>query len=130
LMILVIILSGITKTVKNNRRIDIIIFSVFSILAVLMIFFNFFTDHAQMRLNLNILWLNPIIIVCLFHLIVNKHGQIWYRIVFFISASFLILHFFLPQEFNLAFLPLAVIILVRSSVRSGFDWNPFSINHL
>jgi len=126
LMILIIILTGVIKNMKTIRRMDIIIYSVYSLLAILMIFFNFFTDHQQMRMNLNIIWLNPIIIVCLIMILLNKPVQIWFRTVFVLTALFLVLHFFLPQDFNLAFIPLAVIMLVRSSHMSGYEWNPLT----
>lgn len=126
LMILIIILSGVIKNKTVSRRMDIIIYSVYSILAILMIFFNFFTDHQQMRMNLNIIWLNPIIIVCLILILLKKPVQFWFRFLFVLTAGFLLLHFFLPQEFNLAFIPLAVIMLVRSSVMAGYEWNPLT----
>ncbi|MGD0756033.1 MAG: DUF4105 domain-containing protein [Bacteroidales bacterium] len=127
LIILILILAALTKSSKIIRIIDIVIYSVFSILSILMIFFNFFTDHEQMKWNLNIIWLNPFIIVCLVMLILNKTGTLWFRTVFFISAGFIVLHIILPQEFNLAFSLLAIILLIRSSVRAGFDWNPLSL---
>ena len=127
LIIGVLILGALTKSRKAIRIIDIIIYSVFSVLALLMIFFNFFTDHLQMKWNLNIIWLNPFILVCLLMLILNKAGEIWFRIVFYISAAFLVIHFVLPQEFNIGFLLLDIIILIRSSMRSNFQWNPLSI---
>jgi heme/copper-type cytochrome/quinol oxidase subunit 4 len=130
LLILIIILSSLVKSRKLNNAVDIVIFSVFSVLAVLMIFFNFFTDHQQMKWNLNILWLNPLILMCLLSLILKKAGTIWYRILFYISGSFLVLHFILPQNFNIAFLPLVLIILVRSSIRAEFEWNPLSKNRI
>ena len=102
-IILILILAALTKSRKTIRIMDIIIYSVFSVLSFLMIFFNFFTDHQQMRLNLNIIWLNPFIIVCLILLILNKTGTIWFRIVFYISAIFLLIHIVLPQEFNISF---------------------------
>ena len=126
-IILIIILTGVIKSQKIFRLIDITIYLVFSILSVLMIFFNFFTDHEQMRWNLNIILLNPFIIVCLILLILNKAGILWFRIVFIISAGFLVLHFILPQEFNISFFLLAIILLIRSSVRCGFSWNPLSL---
>ena len=126
-IILILILTGVIKNRKILRLIDIIIYLVFSILAVLMIFFNFFTDHEQMQWNLNIILLNPVIIVCFILLILNKTGIIWFRIVFVISAGFLVLHFILPQEFNISFLLLAIILLIRSSVRCEFSWNPLSL---
>lgn len=126
-IILILILTGVIRSRKIIRLIDIIIYLVFSILSVLMIFFNFFTDHEQMRWNLNIIWLNPFIIVCLILLLLNKAGIIWFRIVFSISAGFLVLHFILPQEFNISFLLLAIILLIRSSVRCEFSWNPLNM---
>jgi hypothetical protein len=126
-IILILVLAALIKNRKIIRIIDIIIFSVFSILSILMIFFNFFTDHQQMKWNLNIIWLNPIIIICMIMLILNKTGTLWFRILFFISAGFLVLQFILPQDFNIAFSLLAIIILIRSSVRSGFDWNPLTL---
>lgn len=127
LLIFVLILSGWLKNRKIIRLIDIVIFSVFSILALLMIFFNFFTDHQQMKWNLNIIWLNPFIILYLITLIMHKTSSVWFKVVFYISLAFLILHKFLPQDFNTAFIPLVLIILIRSSARAGFDWNPFSL---
>jgi hypothetical protein len=126
-IILILILAALTKSRKTIRIMDIILYSVFSVLSVLMIFFNLFTDHQQMRLNLNIIWLNPFIIVCLIMLILNKTGTIWFRIVFYISAIFLLIHFVLPQEFNTSFLLLTIILLIRSSVRCEFSWNPLSL---
>jgi hypothetical protein len=126
-IVLILILAGLTKSRKIIRLMDIGIYSVFSVLSLLMIFFNFFTDHQQMKWNLNILWLNPFIIVCLALLILNKTGTLWYRVVFYISACFLVLQIILPQSFNIAFLLLDIIILIRSSVRSEFDWNPLSL---
>lgn len=126
-IILILILAAKVKNTRIIRLIDIIIYSVFSILFLLMVFFNFFTDHQQMKWNLNIIWLNPFILVCLITLILNQTGTLWFRIVFFISTAFLVLHFILPQDFNIAFLLLVLILLIRSSVRSKFDWNPLTL---
>jgi hypothetical protein len=127
LFIIIIVLSGMVRTMYINNLVDLVIFSVFSILALSMIFFNFFTDHQQMKWNLNIIWLNPFILFCLATLILKKTNNFWFRIIFYISGGFLALHFFLPQEFNIAFIPLVLILLIRSSVRAGFKWNPFSL---
>jgi hypothetical protein len=128
-IILILILTAVIKSLKIIRLIDILIYSVFSVLSILMVFFNFFTDHQQMRWNLNIMWLNPFIIVCLIMLVLNKTAMIWFRIVFFISAGFLVLHFIIPQSFDFAFFLLALMILIRSSVRTGFSWNPLTLKN-
>jgi Domain of unknown function (DUF4105) len=126
-IILIIILAALIKNRKAIRIMDIIVYAVFSLLAVLMVFFNFFTDHRQMQWNLNIIWLNPFIIVCLAMLLLNRTGTIWFRLVFYISAGFLVLHYILPQEFDIEFLLLAIILIIRSSVRCEFSWNPLNL---
>ena len=126
ILILIIIMSVWLKNKRIINVIDILLFSIFSILAILMIFFGYFTDHVQMKWNLNILWLNPIIFLCLSSLILKREGKIWFRIVFYISASFLIIHFILPQDFEISFLPLVMIILIRSLFRGRFEWNPLA----
>jgi hypothetical protein len=60
-------------------------------------------------------------------LLLNKTGTLWYRIVFYITAGFIVIHYILPQEFNIGFILLAIILLIRSSVRCGFDWNPLNL---
>jgi len=126
-IVLVMILGGLIKNRKTLRFLDIFIFSIFSVLSILMIFFNFFTDHAQMKWNLNILWLNPFILACLGALILKKEGRIWFRSVFFISAAFLVLQYILPQDFEIAFSLMTIILLIRSSVRCEFEWNPLTL---
>jgi hypothetical protein len=129
LFIIVVILSSLIKNRRFIFWLDMTTFLVFSVLSVMMIFFNFFTDHAQLRWNLNILWLNPVILICFILLIIKKQGVIWFRILFWISAAFLAVHLLLPQTFNIANLPLILILGVRSLVRSSFEWNPVTIGH-
>jgi hypothetical protein len=124
---IILILGSLIKSRKMIRVIDIIIYSVFSVLALLMIFFNFFTDHQQMQWNLNIIWLNPFIFVCLILLLINKTGTFWFRMLFIISVGFLVIHFILPQQFEISFYLLTIILIIRSSVRCEFKWNPLSL---
>jgi hypothetical protein len=125
LLILIIILSNLTGKKLLINIMDLVIFLILTVLAAMMVFFNFFTDHLQMKWNLNILWLNPVIILCFIALLTGKAGTIWFRIVFFTSVLFLILQFILPQAFNFAIFPILIILIVRSLARSGFSWNPF-----
>jgi hypothetical protein len=91
-----------------------------------MIFFNFFTDHQQMKWNLNIIWLNPFIIVCLAALIRKKEWQIWYRTVFTLALITFAIILAFPNAFNNSFIPLLLLLIIRSSIRSDFSWNPLS----
>jgi len=130
LLIIMIILTGLFREKRASNIIDIAVFSIFSVLAILMIFFNFFTDHQQMKWNLNIIWLNPFIILCLISLFLKKECQIWFRIVFFLAAGFLVSLLILPQSINNAFVPLIGILILRSSARANFYWNPLTIPYL
>jgi len=127
LLIIVLIMSALIKSRRAIKWFDLSVFSLFSIMAGMMIFFNFFTDHQQMRWNLNIIWLNPVVIICLLFIILNKEATFWFRLLSYTLATFLIIHLFLPQSFNMAIIPLVIILLIRSSVRSGFEWNPLSL---
>lgn len=128
ILIVLVIIMPLIKSKLAIKIIDIVLFFLFSVLAMLMIFFNFFTDHQQMKMNLNIVWLNPIIFICFAALLCGMNTIKWFRILFFISVAFLILHLFLPQDFSVAVLPLVLIIALRCSARAGFKWNPFSLN--
>jgi hypothetical protein len=126
LLILIIVLSATVRGRAANKAIDLVIFSFFSILTLMMIFFNFFTDHQQMKWNLNIIWLSPFIILCLVSLILNKAWFIWFKIVLFLSLLIFTIQIVFPNAFNTAFIPLVLILAVRCSIRSGFSWNPLS----
>lgn len=126
-LILLVILIPLIKRRKIIDIIDITVLFVFSLLALLLIFFNFFTDHQQLRMNLNIIWLNPLIIVCLLLILFKREGILWFRILFAVSAIFLAIHLLLPQDFNNGILPLILILVYRTSARSAFAWNPFTL---
>jgi hypothetical protein len=130
ILIFVIILTGYFRGKRANSIMDVFIFGVFSFLALLMIFFNFFTNHQQMKWNLNILWLNPFIILCLISLLLKKDWQLWFRLVFILSSGFLVFLVVLPQNINDAFFPLILMLILRSSVRANFSWNPLTIPYL
>ena len=127
LLIIIIIASALLRNRKLNRVFDIVLFLIFSVLALLMIFFNFFTDHLQMKMNPNIIWLSPFIILCLISLLLSKNWYIWFRIVFVLNIIWFIILLIFPESSNNAFIPLLLILVVRSSVRSEYKWNPLSL---
>jgi hypothetical protein len=128
LFILIVILSMLVKKKVVLRIIDILLFSLFSVLAILMIFFNFFTDHVQMKMNMNIIWFNPAIIVCLICLIMRWSGRIWFRLVFWLSVIYLPLVLLFPFGLNSSFLPIVLILALRSSAHGEYSWNPLVIS--
>jgi hypothetical protein len=127
LFILLVVISAWLRNSAVMNYIDIAIFLAFSVISLLMIFFNFFTDHLQMRLNLNIVWFNPFIIFCLYQLITGKKNFLWFRIVFFLALVFIPLIIIIPNAILSSFIPVIFILLLRSSARSGFEWNPLNL---
>jgi hypothetical protein len=93
-----------------------------------MIFFNFFTDHIEMKWNLNIIWLSPFVLLCLSSLILNKEWKTWFRVVFFLCLVSLLIQLFFPGGYNTAFIPLTLILVLKSAARAGFSWNPLSLD--
>jgi hypothetical protein len=126
LFIIIVILSAIYRRAKIINALDILLFTLFSALSVLMVFFNFFTDHQQMKLNINIIWFNPLLIVCLLCLVLKKTGEIWFRAAFYLSVIYLPLIIIIPNAINSSFVPVLLILILRSSVRGNFKWNPLS----
>jgi hypothetical protein len=124
IVITIILLSSLIRNARMIHILDITVFSFFSLLAILIFFFSFFTDHQQMKLNLNILWLSPFLLFCLYDLIMKKGKSIWYKLVFFLSVIFLAIFTVFPGGFNNAFLPLLILIILRSAARADFSWNP------
>jgi hypothetical protein len=116
--------------VRNRRTIktaDIIIFAIYTSLVILMVFTNFITDHQQMKKNLSLLWLSPFVPVCLAAVILNKKWFVWFRIVFILCLISFVIQIGFPGMVNSAFVPLILILFLRSSARAGFSWNPLSV---
>lgn len=128
LLVVVVIFFALIKNKKAARITDLIIFLFFSCLALFMLFSNFMTDHWQLKRNLNILWLSPFLLVCLTAVILKKEWFTWFRIVFILSILSFAIQIIFKGGFNSAFIPLILILVHRSSARSGFSWNPLSMD--
>jgi hypothetical protein len=124
--VLIAFLTFLIRSRAGNNLVDFVIFFIFSLLALLMIFFNFFADHPQTHSNLNIIWLNPVLLICFIMVLINHGARVWFRLVLYITLLFIVTHLFLPQAFNAANYPLILIILLRSFARSEFSWNPIA----
>jgi hypothetical protein len=68
--------------------------------------------------------------LCLVSLILNKDWRGWFRATFYLVAFYLAFIVILPQDLNQAFVPIAGILLLRTSVRSEFGWNPLTLPYL
>ena len=126
--ILLVVFYALNRNKTAVKVTDIVIFSIFSLLSLLMIFFSFFTDHPQMKWNMNIIWLSPFVILCLAGVMLNKEWFRWFRIVFFLCILSFIIQLIVPRAFNQAFIPLLLILMLRTSARAGFSRNPLSVD--
>ncbi|MCU0456566.1 MAG: DUF4105 domain-containing protein [Bacteroidales bacterium] len=126
----IIIFSARVREGRAVKIIDLIIFSTFSLLAVLLVITNFFSLHHQLKYNLSMLWISPLIPVCLAAVILNREWYSWFRIVFLLCVLSFIIHLLFPMAGNGAFVPLTIILMLRSSVRAGFSWNPLSLKSI
>lgn len=129
-LILMVIFTAKNRKPVSNRVIDFVLFSIFSLLAVIILFLDFFTDHMETKRNFNLVWLNPVIFMCLASLIANRNWKVWFRIVFSLAVIFLAILLVVPQDFSDATFPLVIMMILRSSVRSGFSWNPLNLPYL
>jgi hypothetical protein len=120
--ILATIIILLSIRIHNGRFmlwLDRILFLVFVVLSGFQIFFNFITDHDATKMNLNIIWLNPILFIAFYSLFTNKKMFVWFKIIAITSLGFIIGLIFIPQSINLAFIPIMLILIVRSLSRSG-----------
>jgi hypothetical protein len=94
---------------------DIIFFFLIGLLGIIIAFVWLARVDAVCRNNLNILWALPTYVVMAF---CTKKDQVWarnyFRAVAFIAFILLIGWAWLPQQLNIAFAPLLIIIITRS----------------
>lgn len=121
---LLVIIVGLTMTNKRWAQttvgiLDFLLFFILGVVGVLLLFMWFGTNHALCANNYNLLWALPSHIVIAFF--VHKKVpwvQRYFKIVFWITILLLISWAFLPQQMNNAFLPLVIVIGLRSWVLS------------
>jgi hypothetical protein len=120
--ILAMVIIFLSIRLQNSRImlwLDRVLFLAFVLLCGFQIFFNFITDHDATKMNLNIIWLNPILFITFYSLLTNKKMFIWFRIIAITSLGFIIILVFIPQSINLSFIPIIIILITRSFSRSG-----------
>jgi hypothetical protein len=120
LLLIIILLSIFFRGRKLNDYMDRMLFFIFSIFSILMVFFNFFTDHPVMKTNLNIIWLNPIILIAFVTLFTKAGQTIWFKIILISIIGFVVTLIIIPQSINASFVPIILILFLRSAVRSRF----------
>ncbi|MCZ8214792.1 MAG: DUF4105 domain-containing protein, partial [Cyclobacteriaceae bacterium] len=102
---------------KLSRWFDALLFGILGLVGCLLFFLWFFTDHKAAAVNYNLLWAFPLHLIVAFALFKDRKWLVKYFLVYDVVLSIVILFWFLlPQQLNLALMPLVVVLLMRSAV--------------
>lgn len=101
---------------KNMLWLDAILFTVTGVMGIIVFYLSFISVHPIVTENYNLLWMNPLQL--LFILLLPFKGLrkflAYYQIVNITAILVAIAgYIFLPQEFNVAFLPIMLLLLMR-----------------
>ena len=93
---------------------DGILFFITGLLGCLFIFMWWGTDHYMTKDNYNLLWAIPFNAITAFFTGKNKKGKGYFLFTAIVYILTLLCWFILPQQLNLALLPIIALLLVRS----------------
>lgn len=102
---------------RKLKALDFILFLATGLLGVVISYLCFFSLHPLVGENYNLLWLNPIHLIIPLTIFIKKARKILmgtYILIALATAVAMSGYIYLPQEFNIAFLPFMAIIVVRA----------------
>ncbi|MBR0497758.1 MAG: DUF4105 domain-containing protein [Paludibacteraceae bacterium] len=102
---------------RKLKALDFILFLATGLLGVVITFLCFFSLHPLVGENYNLLWLNPLHLIIPLTIFIKKARKILmgtYILIALATAVAISGYIYLPQEFNIAFLPFMAIIVVRA----------------
>ena len=94
---------------------DGLLFGVASVLSLLLMYLWFVSDHYCCNWNLNLLWANPLLLWMVCRL--RHPNYVVALIAAVLELAFLVGYAWLPQQFNAAAIPMALMLVLRLSVR-------------
>jgi hypothetical protein len=89
---------------KSLRVLGMVLIFSTSLLGLILLLMWFATDHQATKMNYNLIWANPVLIILPFLMLTTamfKRMYYVFRTVAFIHLSFIVMWIFLPQEFDL-----------------------------
>lgn len=108
------------------RFIDILLLYVTGLIGILLLFMWFATDHTVCKSNLNIAWALPTNFIAAFFMIKKPT---WLSTYFFIAAIItgllLVVWFWMPQQINIALLPVILFLFNRYTVFASLYKNKY-----
>ena len=102
---------------RKLKALDFVLFLATGLLGVVITYLCFFSLHPLVGENHNLLWLNPIHLIIPLTIFIKKARKILmgtYILIALATAVAMSGYIYLPQEFNIAFLPFMAIIVVRA----------------
>lgn len=102
---------------RKLKALDFVLFLATGLLGVVITFLCFFSLHPLVGENYNLLWLNPLHLIIPLTIFIKKARKILmgtYILIALATAVAISGYIYLPQEFNIAFLPFMAIIVVRA----------------
>ena len=102
---------------RKLKALDVVLFLATGLLGVVVTFLCFFSLHPLVGENYNLLWLNPLHLIIPLTIFIKKARKILmgtYALIALATAVAISGYIYLPQEFNIAFLPFMAIIVVRA----------------
>jgi hypothetical protein len=102
---------------KYFRITDCVLFFVAGVAGCIIFFLSFFSVHPSMFPNINLLWLHPLHFVGVIFFSIKKLKKPAFCFHFINFAAIFMMcvaWFFIPQHFNIAFIPLIASLLLRS----------------
>ncbi len=104
---------------KASFLFDRVFFTVLGITGIMVLLLWFFTDHGATKANLNILWAVP---THLYYIWISGKNRplkkTYFRIISIVSVLLLILWPWIPQGYNIAFVPIILTSIARSVPRA------------
>ena len=105
------------KRKKYFRWVDCLLFLMAGIAGCILFFLCFLSEHPSIWPNISVVWLHPLHLAAVVLFAVKKLNKVAYSyhfINFVALLLMLIAWIFIPQHLNMAFIPLIVILLLRS----------------
>ena len=111
-----------TGSERMKRIFDITLFTLLGLSGLFLLFMWFGTDHITTKNNWNLLWMNPLCLLLAIGIAENNEKK-WLRVGFAIYATVLwavlLAWNWIPQEFNIAIIPILIALIIRSMDREG-----------
>ena len=101
---------------------DTVFFSLISLSGILFVFMWVGTDHFVTHKNMNLLWANPLYILVIFNLYLEKNGKYLLFLLLTLNLTVLTGWKILPQEFHIAMIPLILTSILRMSDQLHYAW--------